>query len=143
METIRQNTIAASAVRARDQWLNEGEKPSKYFCSLEKNNNIEKTIKCIELNSGQKITEQREILKNIQAFYSSLFSRKPNQPVEHQFDKFFQGKNITELTREESKLLEGKLSFSELNTALKQMKNNKCPGVDGFPSEFFKLFWTN
>ena len=32
LETIRQETIAASAVRARAQWLNEGEKPSKYFC---------------------------------------------------------------------------------------------------------------
>ena len=21
------------------------------------------------------------------------------------------------------------------------MKNNKCPGVDGFPAEFFKPFW--
>ena len=68
--------IAASAVRARAQWLNEGEKPSKYFCSLEKNNYIEKTIKCIQLNNGQKITEQREILKNIQAFYSTLFLKK-------------------------------------------------------------------
>ena len=24
---------------------------------------------------------------------------------------------------------------------LKQMKNNKCPGVDGFPAEFFQIFW--
>ena len=21
------------------------------------------------------------------------------------------------------------------------MKNNKCPGIDGFPAEFFKVFW--
>ena len=131
----------ASTVRARAQWLNEGEKPSKYFCSLEKNNYIEKTIKCIQLNNGQKITEQREIWKNIQAFHSTLFSRKKNEPIEHNFDKFFQGKNVNKLTPEESNLLEGKLTLSELNTALKQMKNDKCPVVDGFPSEFFKLFW--
>ena len=104
-------------------------------------NYTEKTIKCIQLNNGQKITEQREILKNIQAFYSSPFSQKLNQPIEHQFDKFFQGKNINKLTPEESKVLEGKLNLSELNTALKQMKNDKCPGVDEFSSEFFKLFW--
>ena len=48
---------------------------------------------------------------------------------------------LNKLTSEESNLLEGKLTLSELNTALKQMKNDKCPGIDGFPSEFFKLFW--
>ena len=68
---LRQKTIAAGAVRARAQWLNEGEKP---FCSLEKNNYIEKTINCSQLNNFKKITEQREIMKNIQAFYYSLFS---------------------------------------------------------------------
>ena len=49
LETIRQRKLAASAVRARAQWLNKGEKPSKYFCSLERNDYIEKTIKCIQL----------------------------------------------------------------------------------------------
>ena len=31
--------------------------------------------------------------------------------------------------------------MEELGQTLKQMKNGKCPGVDGFPAEFFKLFW--
>ena len=37
--------------------------------------------------------------------------------------------------------LEGKLKLEEISSALKQMKNNKCPGVDGFPAEFFKISW--
>ena len=48
LEKIRQKTIEASSVRSRVQWLIQGEKPTKYFCSLEKNNYIEKTIKCIQ-----------------------------------------------------------------------------------------------
>ena len=31
--------------------------------------------------------------------------------------------------------------MSELTKALKNMKNNKSPGTDGFSSEFFKVFW--
>ena len=30
----------------------------------------------------------------------------------------------------------------ELSNALRRMKNNKTPGMDGFPSEFFKVFWS-
>ena len=32
--------------------------------------------------------------------------------------------------------------MEELGQALKQMQNNKCPGIDGFPAEFFKVFWS-
>ena len=33
--------------------------------------------------------------------------------------------------------------YSELGFALKNMKNNKSPGLDGFTVEFFKFFWTD
>ena len=31
--------------------------------------------------------------------------------------------------------------MEEISEALKQMKNGKSPGIDGFPAEFFKTFW--
>ena len=37
--------------------------------------------------------------------------------------------------------LERPLNINELSDALRAMKNGKCPGIDGFPSDFFKLFW--
>ena len=51
----------------------------------------------------------------------------------------FKGKNVNKLSIQESQSLEGKLSLLELSNALKQMKNDKCPGVGGFPAEFFKF----
>ena len=38
-------------------------------------------------------------------------------------------------------VLEGRLTISELGEALKNMKHNKTPGIDGFPAEFLKVFW--
>lgn len=32
-------------IRSRAHWLEEGEKPSKYFCNLESRNFLNKTIK--------------------------------------------------------------------------------------------------
>ena len=37
--------------------------------------------------------------------------------------------------------LEGKLTLIEISEALKHMKNEKSPGIDGFPAEFYKIFW--
>ena len=37
--------------------------------------------------------------------------------------------------------LEGTLTLEEISNALKDMKNQKCPGIDGFPAMCFKVFW--
>jgi len=37
--------------------------------------------------------------------------------------------------------LEDEISYDELNEAVRIMKNNKSPGSEGFPVEFFKFFW--
>ena len=37
--------------------------------------------------------------------------------------------------------MEGNIKYSELAEALKNMKNSKTPGNDGFTAEFFKFFW--
>ena len=37
--------------------------------------------------------------------------------------------------------MEKSITLDELSHSLKKMKNNKTPGSDGFPVEFFKVFW--
>ena len=49
--------------------------------------------------------------------------------------------NIQKLTPKDSSNLERPLTLNELGSALKSMKNGKCLGIDGFPAEFFKVFW--
>ena len=51
------------------------------------------------------------------------------------------GENERKLSDEQSASLEGELSYSEITNALKNMKNSKSPGLDGFTVEFFKKFW--
>ena len=83
--------MQGQVVRARAQWLGEGEKPSKFFCSLEKHNYIEKAIKCIQLDNGRKITDQKEILNETRNFYSSFFSKQnalTNVNLESIFDNY-------------------------------------------------------
>ena len=45
LESIRSKKLKGQVVRSRLQWLQDGEKPSKYLSNLENKNFIEKTIK--------------------------------------------------------------------------------------------------
>ena len=45
LQELREERIKGSLVRSRVQWLAEGEKPSKYFCSLERRNYLEENYK--------------------------------------------------------------------------------------------------
>ena len=45
------------------------------------------------------------------------------------------------ISEEEKILLDRPISKEEIDIALKQLKNNKSPGIDGYSAEFFKTFW--
>ena len=52
---------------------------------------------------------------------------------------FFDGLNT--LKQEEADTCEGLLTLAECTNSLKQFKNNKTPGSDGFTIEFYRFFW--
>ena len=48
------------------------------------------------------------------------------------------GENPSKLSDLDPSKLEGEITYAELSTALRNMKNNKSPGLDGFTVEFLK-----
>ena len=49
--------------------------------------------------------------------------------------------NIEKLKKEQAREMEGYLSIDKLGITLRNTKNNKAPGLDGFLFEFLKVFW--
>ena len=49
--------------------------------------------------------------------------------------------NSKKLSPEESNSLNGPSTITELNNVLKTVKHSKTPESDGFPTEFYKIFW--
>ena len=124
-------------VRSRLQWLQDGEKPSKYFSNLENKNYIEKKIKKVRLNTGEVITDQEGILSQVQQYYCNLFENK---------DDTLQNLNFKTLgIKSSSRTLEDDigtpLTVDEVGRVLKKMKSNKSPGIDGITAKFVKVFW--
>ena len=137
LENIRTEKQKGVIIRSRVQWLNEGEKPSKYFCSLEKQLYIEKTVKKIVTSSGNTITDQKEILKELKNYYENLFADRNIEITDQSFNKFAKTEGLVKLNDNEAKAMEGLLTIDEISKSLKSMKNQKSPGMDGFPAEFF------
>ena len=48
LELLRNKKLQGMIIRSRFQWMNMGEKPSKYFCNLEKRNFVSKQMSCLE-----------------------------------------------------------------------------------------------
>ena len=51
------------------------------------------------------------------------------------------GDNETKLSDQEAENLEDEITLIELTKALKNMKNDKSPGLDGFTVDFFFFFF--
>ena len=55
LENIRKHKLRGQIVRARAKWIEEGEKPSTYLCSIEARNFTSKQIPKIEKETGRVI----------------------------------------------------------------------------------------
>lgn len=120
---IRKEKIQGLLIRSRVRWAEEGEKPTKYFCSLESRNYINKTIPKVIKDDGNIISKQEEILNEIQLFYSNLYKNYDHDAavnIENVFDNL---KDHPILTEEERMNLEGKISEDEIAFVLQ--KNEK------------------
>ena len=64
----------AAKFRAKCAWLEKGERPTKYFFNLEKRNYNKKVILELEDEANNIITSDKEILLQIENYYSNLYS---------------------------------------------------------------------
>ena len=125
-----------AVIRSRANWLEYGEKPSKFFLNLETKNTINKSIPELMINSI-KITDQEQIIKEVRTFYEKLYKKEEIQNTTNYDPQC----NPTQISDIEKEKLEQPITKEELDTALKNSKNNKSPGLDGYSPEFYKCFW--
>ena len=63
LQELRNVQLKGKMIRSRTQWLDEGERPTKYFCALENHNFMNKTIKKLKITENTTLTEQKSILQ--------------------------------------------------------------------------------
>ena len=136
---LRKKKIEGVMIRSRAKWIDQGEKASKYFCTLENRNYVSKCMPNLWKTDGTKTNSKDEILIETKNFYEKLYEAKPIDNID--LNEILNYPNIPKLNESEKMKLEGPLTINEVLESLKNMKNNKSPGSDGFTAEFFKFFW--
>ena len=76
LETFRLKTNEGIMIRSRIKWMEFGEKPSKFFLNLEKQNKVNREIRQLSTEHGDTLNRQSDILKEVFKFYSSLYASK-------------------------------------------------------------------
>ena len=138
IEEIESYQHKGAMVRSRTKLIENEEKPTKFFYAAEKQNQNKKTITKLKSKNGEIQTKDDEILKIAQEFYTDLYKKAETNKKEQEnlilkYDKKISNDWHPSLTN----LFEEK----ELYQALKSMEENKSPGKDGIPMEFYITFW--
>ena len=138
---IDDNKLQGSIIRSKIKWTEEGEKSSKYFFRLEKQNYVKKHIRKLQTDSGQIITDPEKIATYQRRFYSKLLSAKEINVNLNEETFFLNNKTIPKLSESQRQLCEGQVTVEECTNILNTFKENKSPGNDGLTIEFYKFFW--
>ena len=126
-------------VRVRNVMKDEGEKPSKFFLQLEKQNCKSSRLDKL-LNHDGTYTDTLDGMLNIaNTFYSNLY--KCESVSKDHLQNIISNIQEKEISDDVSNDLEKDISNDEVKVALYQMNKNKSPGIDGLTVEFYQYFW--
>ncbi len=142
IERIDREKAQGAIVRSRAKYVELGERNSRYFLNLEKKNQEIKNITCIVTEDNAVVTSEKKVLEEQCKFYEKLYGDTGvvAEPISERCD-FLENPSIKKLSRTSRQDCEEDISKGECAEALRAMANNKSPGSDGFPTEFYKFFW--
>ena len=140
LQSIYEEKGKQAMFRAKCRWVENGERPTKYFFNLEKRNYKKKTIGEIRLQDDSITNDGNSILDQIENYYKNLYMSDHIFSNE-ECDSFIRNLKIPKLSDEDRDNLEGLLTYDECQEVLETFQADKAPGEDGFTAEFYKHFF--
>ena len=107
----------------------EGEKLTRFFCSLEKQMRKSTLLQSIMIQGKEKIEKecfnQGQIEEEVRNFYKDLYASKPTYAKKQDILKYVGYSKIKQLSDEELARLEKKIEQAEVNKCLKNTHNSR------------------
>ena len=104
-------------------------------------NQKQKVISKLHSDNGNILTKSTDILNAEKPFYQNLYTS--SNPPAFEFKGIMGSNEHPKLAEDSKQLCGGLVTLDECKDALKSMANNKTPGTDGFPTEFYKFFFND
>ena len=118
LESLYNNITEGIILCSRISWYEHREKSSIYFLNLEKRNKSKSQIrKILSSDNDKEHTIPNEIMNELKAFYSSLYTRR-NTKSESECLPYLHTVNNPKLTENERDSCEGRLTKKEIWEAL-------------------------
>ena len=118
MNSLYESKGKEAIFRSKVKWIEQGEKPTKYFFNLEKKNYVTKTLLQIKLDNGEITSDMKKINKQIEVFFSETYKSKltdvPLSEQELGLKDFIQNLEIPRLSNEEQATFEHELTVQEI-----------------------------
>lgn len=80
-----------------------------------------------------------EILRIFKDYYETLYTQ-PELADGDYINQFLLSLDLPSIGKTQNEDLNAPITKEELDTAISKLKTNKCPGSDGFPNEWYRIF---
>jgi mannosylglycoprotein endo-beta-mannosidase len=124
--------------RAKVKHLLEGDANTKYYHLLANGRHRKTRIFLLE-DGNNIISDDAQLKMHITNYYKILFGPLENSPI--MLDEL-QTVDIPHVSALENEYLTNVFLEDDVRAAIFEMKHNKAPGPDGFPLEFYQVFYT-
>jgi hypothetical protein len=140
-DNANKESARGAQIRARVKYVEQDERNTKYFLSLETKHQTNNKIYMIAGSDGVKQTDQVNILNEARKYYEELYKSKhiSETEIDNYLEKLTPYKKA--LRAFEASLCEGLITKTECKSIITLMKKNKSPSLDGLPIEFYLTFW--
>lgn len=115
-------------------------KSTKLLANLLQHKKEKSIISTIQNKSGVTTYNPQEINDIFLQYYTDLYSSDCT-PNTSEIETFLNRLDLPVLSADRVQTLEAPLTANEIYKSLIKMPNNKSPGPDGFPAEYYKHFW--
>ena len=122
LQSIYEEKGKQAIFRAKCRWVENGERPTKYFFNLEKRNYNKKTISELRLQDNSTTNNRNVILDQIETYFKNLYTSDYTYSND-EWDSFTLNLKIPRLSDEDRDKLEGPLTYDECKKS-----NRNFPG---------------
>ena len=132
--------IEGMKVRSRELTLPNEEKGSRDFYNIDTMKKKQENIDCIVNEQNIEISEGSVIKQEIFKFYKDLYTSNgtSNTAIDKLVNEYRPVENLNE---GDIDMLNKPYTLNEIESAINKMKNNKSPGPDGLPKEYYSVMF--